>query len=306
MGTRDHYVSQFHLQGFTDPTATQPNEPWLWVGDCTSGSVARRAPKNFAWTRNLFSGPGGLGDRAASIERYLATQVESPAAAALRDFLSRPVGQMSAVPPEVGRYLAWAAARSLPMKRLCQAWIDDLPVPADTMYAEPPPSGFEQIAPVTRAHRLEHPTLGVRDDVSSDEVDALRRQGWRLLLSADDFLELVHLQAWYFQARFFPRLRWIILDAPAGWSFIIGDRPVVWGFGGVFDAQPNALRHPDVQVLAPLTSSVALFAFHASSMPPGTVHVNDVNRAMAGAATQWIAGPTRHAVLRGLKARTPS
>jgi hypothetical protein len=233
MGSRDHYVSQFHLRGFTDLSAKKPQEPWLWVGDCTTRSIERRAPKNLAWSTDLFAGPGGLADREASIEDYLATHVESPAAFALRGFVSRPRGERSAVPAEVGRYLAWAAARSVSMRQLYQDWIDELPDPTAAAVVEPPPGGFEQIAPVTRPHRMEHPEFGIRDDVPSEDVESLRREGWRFLLGNDDFLELVHLQAWYFQVRFFPRLRWIILDAPPGGYFIIGDRPVVWGFDGV-------------------------------------------------------------------------
>lgn len=162
------------------------------------------------------------------------------------------------------------------------------------------------MAPVTRSHRMEHPALGIRDDVPSEDVELLRRQGWRFLLVKDDFLELVHLQAWYFQVRFFPRLRWIILDAPRGRHFIIGDRPVVWGFDGAVDSQPRALRHPDVQLFATLTRSVALFAHHPSVPPPGAISCQDVNRVLASAAQDWIAGPTRDEVTEALSSRANS
>ncbi|MGH9199673.1 MAG: DUF4238 domain-containing protein [Vicinamibacterales bacterium] len=293
MGSRQHYVSQFHLRGFTDPSVTKPQDPWLWVGDCTTGSIERRAPKNLAWSTDLFAGPGGLADREGNIEAHLATHVEGPAAFALRGFVSRPRGERSAVPGEVGRYLAWAAARSVSMRQLYQAWIDDLPDPTDAVVVEPPPPGFEHMAPVTRGHRMEHPELGIRDDVPSEDVELLRREGWRFLLTNGDFLELVHLQAWYFQVRFFSRLRWIILDAPHGGDFIVGDRPVVWGFDGVVGAQPSALRHPQVQLFAPLTRSVALFAHHPSVSPPRAISYHDVNRVLASAATDWIAGGGR-------------
>ena len=306
MSSRDHYVSQFHLRGFTDPTVSKPEEPWLWVGDCATRSVRRRAPQNVAWSTDLFAGPGGLADREASIEAYLSTHVESPAAFALRGFASRPQGRRSAVPPEVGRYLAWAAARSVSMRQLYQAWIDDLPAPTDAAVIEPPPKGFDQMALVTRSHRMEHPVFGIRDDVPSKDVELLKREGWRFILANEDFLELVHLQAWYFQVRFFPRLRWIILDAPSGGYFIIDDRPVVWGFDGVVDAQPRALRHPHVQLFAPLTHSVALFAYHPSGAPPHMVSFREVNRVIAVAATHWIAGPTRSVVAEALAERTGS
>lgn len=306
MNSRHHYVSQFHLRGFTDPEVAKLQEPWLWVGDCATGLIERRAPKNLAWSTDLFAGPGGLADRESSLEAFLATHVEGPAAFTLRGFASRPQGERSAVPAEVGRYLAWAAARSVSMRQLYQDWIDDLPDLTDCAVVEPPPPGFEQMVPVTRSHRMEHPALGIRDDVPSEDVEFLRRQGWRFLLANDDFLELVHLQAWYFQVRFFPRLRWIILDAPRGRHFIVGDRPVVWGFDGAVDAQPRALRHPDVQLFATLTRSLALFAHHPSVPPPRSISYQDVNRVLASAAQDWIAGPTRDVVTEALSWRIES
>lgn len=190
------------------------------------------------------------------------------------------------------------------MRQLYQSWIDDLPDPDDAVVVEPPPNGFERMAPVTRSHRMEHPVFGTRDDVPSEDVDLLRREGWRFLLAKEDFLELVHLQAWYFQVRFFPSLRWIILDAPPDGNFIIGDRPVVWGFDGAVDAQPRALRHPNVQLFATLTRSVALFACHPSGAPPDALSLREVNRVIAMAATHWIAGPTRAVVAESLADRT--
>lgn len=278
-------------------------EPWLWVGHCATSSIKRRAPKNLAWSTDLFAGSGGLADRESSLESFLATHVEGPAAFALRGFVSHPQGERSAVPAEVGRYLAWAAARSFSMRQLYQDWIDDLPDLSDSAFIEPPPPGFEQMAPVTRYHRMEHPALGTRDDVPSEDVEFLRRQGWRFLLTSDDFLDLVHLQAWYFQVRFFPRLRWLILDAPRGCHFIIGDRPVVWGFHDSINTQPRTLRHPDVQLFAPLTRSLALFAHHRSASPPREISYRDVNSVLASAARDWIAGPTRDIVAEALSQR---
>lgn len=300
MASRDHYISQFHLKGFTDPSAAKPQEPWLWVGNRATHSIERRAPKNLAWSAGLFAGPAGLADRSASLESHLATQVESPAAFALRSFSARPRGERGSVPGALGRYLAWAAARSLSMHGLYQEWIDATPPLEEIDYAEDPPAGFEQIAPITRSHRMEHAVLGVRADVPPKEVQLLRSRGWRLVLTNDDFLEIVHLQAWYFQVRFFPRLQWIVLDAPPRGYFVIGDRPVVWGSEGRFTAKPSALRNPDTQLFAPLTRSVALFAYNASGPPPGPVSYRTVNQIVGSFARNWIAGPTREIVAETL------
>lgn len=303
MASRDHYVSQFHLRGFTDPRVTKAQEPWLWVADCDTGSIARRAPKNVAWARGLFAGAGGLVDRQKTIEAFLASAVESPAAVALRGFAARATGQRGPIPAELGRYLAWAAARSLPMVALFQEWVDEAAAAEGERYAESPPNGFEKITAISRMHRMVHPQFGAREDVPSEDVEHLRTQGWRLVLQSHDFLELAHLQAWYFQIRFFPRLQWVVVEAPPGWHFIVADRPIVWGFDGQLNVPPRALRHPDVQLFCALTRSIALFAYHGSGLPPREITCEGINRVLARGAKQWIAGPTRETVGRALELR---
>ena len=187
------------------------------------------------------------------------------------------------------------------MQQLYQQWIDTTPALDEIDYVEEPPAGFEQVAPITRFHRMEHAVLGVREDVRPEEVELLRSRGWRLILKNEDFLEIVHLQAWYFQVRFFPRLQWIVLDAPPGAYFVIGDRPVLWGFEGMLTAKPSALRHPDVQLFAPLTRSLALFAYRPSGPPPRSIPYGAVNRTVASLARDWIAGPTREVVAEALQ-----
>jgi len=142
--------------------------------------------------------------------------------------------------------------------------------------------------------------MGIRDDIPSGEVTALLEKGWELMVGVDDFMELAHAQAWYFQVRMFSRLQWMILDAPPGKFFIIADRPVVWGFENLSDVPPSALRDPLCQLVAPLTRSVCLFAFHASALPPEEVTPEDVNRISASGAHEWVAGPTEGAVADAL------
>jgi hypothetical protein len=43
-----HYIPQFYLRGFTDPSAAVGMTPWLWVRHKESSSVVRKAPKNLA------------------------------------------------------------------------------------------------------------------------------------------------------------------------------------------------------------------------------------------------------------------
>lgn len=302
MAGRHHCVSQFHLREFVDPDSVGSPDPWLWIGDRGQGTVARRSPSNTGWRRGLFDGQGGFKDVDVTIERHLSTEVEGPAARALRDLIRRPQGQRSPVPPELFRYLAWAAARGLPMMRLYEEWLNALP--AVTEYVEGPPAGFENITLSEPRYRLEHPTRGVREAVPLNESHALRSEGWRICLQQNDFLQAVHFQAWYFQVRWFPRLQWVILDAPPARFFIIADRPVVWGFARlesdglslVLDVPPSALRDPRVQLFAPLTRSIALVGWHAAGPSINKVRPEHVNHVVAAAAHDWIAGPTRDTV----------
>lgn len=302
MAERHHYVSQFHLRGFVDPYSTNARDPWLWVGDCQQGTTFRRSPKNTGWQRGMFDGPDAFANPNVSLESYLSKEVEGPAATALRNWVLLPQGKRGSIPPEVFRYVTWAAARSLPMLQLYEDWLNGVPVDAE--YVEPPPPGYEKIQRGGGTVRMEHPTLGIRDEVPSEHVHALRCQGWQARLRDQDFLEAVHFQAWYFQVRMFARLQWMTLDAPPGKHFIIGDRPVVWGYNEfkdegwslAVDVPPSALRNPHVQLVAPLTRSIALFAFHASSSHPETIRPDDVNRIVACGAHRWIAGPTKATV----------
>jgi hypothetical protein len=115
-----HYVSRFHVSGFCDPAATGTPDPWLWVGATADETVRRRSPKNLGTVPGMFDGPGGLAEPGASLETFMANDVEGPAATALRRLLQST--SIEQLPPEVMRYLAWAASRSLPMQRLEADW----------------------------------------------------------------------------------------------------------------------------------------------------------------------------------------
>lgn len=302
MGARHHYVSQFHLREFADPAATGLRNPWLWIGNCTDGEVKRRAPGNIGWERGLYDVSGALSANDAKLEQYLARRVEAPAAGALREFRGRSPGSRGSIPQELMLYLAWAAARTPAMRTLFQQWIDSEP-DTDGSIVEAPPSWFDEVTDRQRLHRMEHEIHGVREDVQAEEVAELRSSGWRFVVTAEDFGELLHMQAHYFYDRFFPRMEWLILDAPKDDFFILGDRPVVWGFAGALDLPPSVLRVSSAQLLAPLTRSLALAAYNPSGDSPSEVRVGDLNRAVTLAAQNWIAGPTEHTVVDALRHR---
>lgn len=296
--SRQHYVSRFHLSAFCDPASTGTPDPWLWVGSTTDQSVRRRSPKNVAAVPGLFDGPGGFSEPGASLETFLANSVEGPAATALRRLLHSTL--IEQLPPEVMRYLAWAASRSLPMQRLEADWATRYRPTLSGPMAEPPPPALAVLQSRHRSIRLIHPVLGERREISSQAADEFLDDGWIPdSTEQSNFLEGVHIQAYYFQVRWFPRLRWFTLRPPQGQYFVIGDRPVGWGVPGCLDAPPCCLRDEAAFLVAPLSHSLVLVGRNDST--PWEVTPSQVNALLAAWAHDWIAGPREDVVADALR-----
>lgn len=280
--SRQHYVSQFHLGQFADPAGG------LWYANLASGHVDRRTTKGIGWAREVYSGQTAMGG--PGIDSLLASEVENDAAPLLQAFGAvDPVP--SSLPGELGRYLAWAAARTISMRDLMVVWIG---ATGAGQVVEPPPEGFDQIQVIARQHVLTGPDGETATTADPAEADALLERGWLPNLSATDFSELVHLNAWYFQVRHFPRLSWVVATAPPSSSgFVISDRPVFWGVGAQYDLPPSVLRSPEAVVYAPLTQRRALIGYHAHGPARTAVTPAEINHATAVAARRWIAGPDR-------------
>lgn len=298
LGTRAHTVPKFYLNGFIASPLANRRDPYLWLGSLKSGEIKQRSPKNISISRGAYDGPGGFRDPDKTIETHLA-KIESAAAPAIKEFASLPMGIGASIPPEITRFLAWQACRTLPYREAEEEWINDLPFEGEQKVVEPPPPGFDAISARPRPLLLEDPKTGERREVLAPaEVDSYRRTGWRVVLRRDDQLELMHLQAWYFQVRHFPRLSWARLKPSGGEFFITSDRTVAWLADGYAGAPPAALRHPNALVVAPLTKKVALVGRHEAGELGITPR--EVNRVIAFLASEWIAGPTRRAVEQAL------
>jgi hypothetical protein len=298
MATRAHTIPKFLLRGFSAPESEHLREPFVWVASLKTGEVTRRSPKNVSIARGFYDGPGGFSDPNASIEKHLAA-IESAAAGAIKRMV---VGrtEIASVPPEVWRFVAWQAARTPGWMELAQKFVNE-PL-EDATVVEPPPVGFDKIANRTRSACLEAPDgSGRRETATKEEFDRLRRNGWKWILRSDDYLEAVHMQAWYFQVRHFPRLSWLRLTAPGEESFIISDRGVSWLVDGFADTPPAALRDASAQVVAPLTKKIALVGRHGEQ--PLNVTPREVNRFIAFASTGWIAGASRMVLEQALADR---
>ncbi len=301
MAIRAHTVPRFYLGGFVAPESEGNSDPYVWIGALATGEVKRRSPKNVSISPGLYDGPGGFDDADASIEVHL-SKIESAAAPAIRKFAATGMKEDSAVCPEIWRFLAWQAARTPAWMELEQEWANEWNPNTIAPVVEPPPEGFFDIKDRIRSCCLREPNSGeIHEVVGLEEFRAYRQQGWQWILRPADRLESLHLQAWYFQVRHFPRLSWTRLDAPDNEWFITSDRAVAWLVDGCADTPPSALRHPAAQLVAPLTRTTALVGVHGAK--PLHVTPREVNRFIAAAASTWIAGPTLAIVEQAIQDR---
>ena len=205
--------------------------------------------------------------------------------------------------PEIWRFISWQAARTPGWFESVEEWIYHSD-PSDTMQmAEPPPDGINNIRDRLRPICLEHPDTGERREFThSEDVTTYRKRGWKWILRSEDRLEMLHMQAWYFQVRHFPRLSWVRLNAPDPDWFVTSDRGVSWIADGYTDTPPAGLRHPSAVVVAPLTRKVALIGRHGTG--PLQVTPRQVNQFVAISASSWIAGPTQNVIEQAIQDRS--
>jgi len=300
MSTRAHTVPRFYLRGFAAPESEKNPDPFVWLGSLSNGKIERRSPKNISIVRGFYDGIGAFADSDRSIEDHLA-QIESEAAFAIRKFGSTSSGDGVSPDPAIWRFLSWQAARTPGWFELEEQWANE-PVDSTAPLVEPPPEGFEKIKDRPRIHWVENPESGERREARDlAELRDYQRRGWKWHLSAEDRLESLHMQAWYFQVRHFPRLKWTRLDSPESEYFVTSDRAVAWLADGFADTPPAALRHPTAQVVAPLTRNIALVGRHEASAL--RVTLREVNRFVAFAASDWIVGPTKGVVEQAISDR---
>lgn len=299
MATRAHTVPKFLLDGFSSSDAHDGRNGALWVGFLSNGKIRRGSPKKLGIVPGLYDGPGGFADTTKTIEAHL-SKIESNAAIAIRRLAAAKIDDKTPF-PEIWRFIAWQAARTPGWMEVEQQWIDEVGWEPTSEAVEPPP-GIENIRDRERPVLLEDPRTGEQREVlHSSEVREHLRNGWKWIVGPDDKLEMLHMQAWYFQQRHFPRLSWLQLRPPNDEDFIISDRGVSWIVDGYADMPPAALRDPAAEVIAPLTKKLLLIGRGTNSPVPLTPR--EVNLRTAFAASDWIAGPTEQVIQQAMKDR---
>jgi len=280
-----HSIPQFYLRGFTDPTVPAGQTPWLWVRDKVSGIVHRRAPKNLAAEIGFYSWHAANGVDYEQVENELA-KIESRAAFALRRFLPPEMINRREINPDLYVFLSWLAARVPWFKRFASETWKEFLTSAATRDSDIPED------PHFRCTLMNLSTLETRRFTVPEARHAIRSGLWTATLDQNNLIEIMRLQAWYFQNRFFPKLHWTLLTAPDGHFFLTSDRPLLWYVPGrALTDYPAALSHPEVELTVPLTKRHALLAT-PSPVPSGTgVHADDVNARTVAFSERFVASP---------------
>lgn len=298
--TRAHTVPKFYLSGFLDPSTNGIEGPYLWLGSIADGRVSCKSPKNVSVLNRYYDGPGGFEGQDITLEKHLAG-IESAAARAIKEFVQLEPKIVASMPPEIARFLAWQAARTPGWFELEQAWANDAEIRKQAHTIEPPPQGLEKVRDGHRLMTIQNPKTGAEISIPSENLNSYLDDGWKWVLSKQDRLELMHVQAWYFQVRHFPRLNWTRLTAPVSDFFITSDRAVAWLADGYANTPPAALRHPTAEAFAPLTRVAALVGRNAKGIVGMTAR--ELNLKVAFSASKWIAGPTQEVVQQALSDR---
>jgi Protein of unknown function (DUF4238) len=286
VSSRHHYVPQWYLKGFCDPTTPAGREPSLWVrkfGETLADYTdARRSPKNLAAQAGYYEYETPDPDR---FERFL-SRMEDRAAFTTRAWLARPAGTRGEVPGELLEFLAWLAARVPMMQRVLEEWWVKLILSTD-WGADGGPSAEDYFISI-----VDHQTGATQVCSVTLARPHLESGSWTSIPSQSQRVDFIRQQATYFATEHFPKFKHLILTAPEGRSFLVSDRPLAWFIPGEASTSdlPSALKHPNVEVSVPLDRSNALLLVHRDATFPARVEPWEINVRTAGFAERFVAG----------------
>jgi len=241
-------VPKFYLRGFCVPGSEH-----IWVGDLKTRKSYAANIADVGVENDFYSDAGGVHEDDLEVRL---SKIESAAAPKLRGFLRGETG----IDPDLGRFIAWLAARTTWLRRVVQETFPDfLRANTELLRQE---SGAEN-----EVFDFEHISTGHRELLPlSNALVRLQDSTWRMHVPQDYHLHAIRMQAWLLREKHFPKLEWTKLTAPADCYFITSDRPVSWDIAGDSVADhPAAFGHQSVELTVPLCSGHALVAVHDRS-----------------------------------------
>jgi hypothetical protein len=271
---KSHIVPAFYLRHFADSRGQ------LWCLDKKTRKIYASSPTKAATGRDFYRGETAVHED--DLEKRLAA-IESAAAPHLRSLIDGKVN----ISPEVARFLAWMMART--------GWLRELP--GHYEIKEYLNENFEELSNADdgdKGRPLPFVFRNSSDDVVSVSFRHSRKylesSDWKLEMTQDQFLDVVRLQAYLFQTIHFSRLKWVTVRPPDGQRFITSDRPATWdvmSFG--WNSFPAVLKHPDVDLIFPVSPYVSLMGGHdQASMLGLSITPSEINSRISYRANRFL------------------
>jgi Protein of unknown function (DUF4238) len=277
---RSHVVPKFYLRGFCEADTER-----VWVGDIRTQKIYHAHIAKIAVVKDFYVAENG--ENEDDLEERL-SRIESNAAPELRGFLAG----KSEISPDLGRLIAWLAARTVWLRRVTQETF-----PA---YLQANREALRKFAgSEKRPFEFERLSFGDREQITLIEaLERINDPAWRICVTQDQHLDVIRLQAHLFRAERFPNMKWVRATAPSGYHFVTSDRPVCWDVlgAGVSDS-PAALRHPLAELTVALDAGHALVANHDSTgVLTRSWNVAEINERICAGTERFIYGPRREDV----------
>jgi hypothetical protein len=211
---RSHVVPRFYLRGFCESQTDR-----LSVGDIRLQKCCRANITNVAVEKDFYASEA---DPHEDDLEYRLSNIESDAAPKLKQFTLK----IADVSPELGRFIAWLAARVTWLRRTTEEQFPAFALANQKLLQE-------LVGHETRPFEFEHEISGKRERISlTDTLERINDKGWRLRVTQDQHLDAIRLQAHLFGSEHFPSMKWVRASAPYGHRFVTSDRPVSWDILG--------------------------------------------------------------------------
>ncbi len=245
---RHHFVPQFYLKGFVDPSSTRTRNPYLWVVDLQKRTVKRRAPKNVAKIAGYYDWEE-LGDGVPSVE-ILFSQLESMVAPLFSRLRSNDFRITLEDRLNLSLFLGIQVARTPFSRKIIEngirshayAWVSELIDDEDRFRA-----------------LLEKSRVGIASGLTPESIrrDLFEEKTLRLVPRPDSVLAGTLDIALRLSQVILVEAYWMFLLAQGGSSFLTSDHPV--SVGKAKQTEIGGIRTPELEIAFPISPSCFLW-----------------------------------------------
>ncbi|MFQ5802818.1 MAG: DUF4238 domain-containing protein [Candidatus Methylomirabilales bacterium] len=281
-----HFIPQFYLRGFRDPTTPEGQEPWLWVADLREQTIERRAPKNVGKQANYYAFPADGGTQIQAVEEMF-QKIESSTAPVIAKLLCGDFRLSDEDRTSLSIFMAFFITRVPWFRSLVEKSVGDIGRLMLRMTANRPEYFERKLRDVHEG----------KQQFTPEEVEELRQ--WTLdetnytLQGSPDLSLAMGIRVAPALVPILHDMKWAFLVPPEGVHFVTCDNPVSW-----VDPTPrppfyrgSGLLMRKVELSFPVGPCLCLFAAWEGPSGAGEIpvrFVNELNRRRALWADRFV------------------